>query len=407
MEKNKTALFIMPRSSRDWQGAEGLWITTAGWAAAGERKFGEAYVLTTDRAAKPDEVVKYPLGKGEEKVISPYKKIAKFFPKEIITLVNDIFLWRTSRRSENFQFPFPRGNNKMVLVWEQHDFFPGHGYKLAKKFNVPFVIYVHAPQVWEAQKWGVKRPLWGKILEGIESRNLKRADVVACVSIQVAKKIISMGVKEENIIISPMAVDPFLYLDLETNDIEKEYNLRDKFVIGWTGSFRSFHGLERLIETFKKVYKQMPNAHLFLVGDGEEMEKIKMMVKQYNLDDAVSFPGRMSFERMTKFVHVFDVAILSARTAEDFHYSPLKLREYLKAGKATLAPNAGEVPQTFKNNIHLKLYELDDVEGTVRMLIELSQQPELRKRLGAEGRKFILENGTWDVELNKVMRKLS
>lgn len=405
--KNSVAYFIMPRTSRDWKGAEGLWITTAGWAAAGERMFGESFVLTTDRAAKPSEVVKYPLGKNKVTKASPLKKMARYFPQEVITFVNDFLLWRTSKKTENYQYAFPGIEKPVAVVWEQHDFFPGNGYKLARKYNAPFVVYVHAPQVWESQKWGVKRPIWGSLLEKMEARNLRRADAVACVSFQVAEKLKSMGLEEKKIIISPMAVDPYLYLDLDTAEIEEKYNLKNKYVIGWTGSFRSFHGIERLVETFHKVRQQLHNAHLFLVGDGEEMEKIKRLVKDYGIEDAVSFPGRMSFKRMTKFVHVFDIAILSARSASDFHYSPLKLREYLKAGKATLAPNAGEVPQIFTDDVHLKLYELEDIGGTAKLLIDLLTRPDLRKNLGEAGRKFILENGTWDVELKKVMQRLN
>ncbi|WP_324719189.1 glycosyltransferase family 4 protein [Salinimicrobium sp. HB62] len=405
--KDSVAYFVMPRSSTDWKGAEGLWITTAGWAAAGERIFGESYVLTTDRAEKPSEVVKYPLGKNGVTNTSPLKKMARFFPLEIITFVNDFLLWRTSKKTDNYRYAFPGLEKPVAMVWEQHDFFPGNGYKLAKKFKAPFVIYVHAPQVWESHKWGVKRPFWGKILEKMESRNLKRADAVACVSSQVAEKLESMGVEKKKIIISPMAVDPFLYRDLDTSDIVKEYNLKNKLVIGWTGSFRSFHGVERLVETFRIVKQELANAHLFLVGDGEEMNKIKKLVKEYDIEDAVSFPGRVSFKRMTEFVHVFDVAILSARSASDFHYSPLKLREYLKAGKATLAPNAGEVPQIFTDNVHLKLYELEDIEGTAKLQIDLLLQPQLREELGEAGRQFILENGTWDVELKKVMLRIN
>ena len=64
MKKAKNSLFIMPRSSEARRGAEALWITVAGWAAAAERKFGKAYVLTTDRIATPTEVLKYPLEIG-------------------------------------------------------------------------------------------------------------------------------------------------------------------------------------------------------------------------------------------------------------------------------------------------------------------------------------------------------
>lgn len=406
MENNETALFVMPRSSRDWKGAEGLWITTAGWAAAGQRMFGNSYVLTTDRVAEPEEVVKYPLTGSGPTTNSLLKRISKFFPKVAVSLVNDILLWKTSQKKDRYNYEIPGTENGVRLVWEQHDFFPGNGYELSKKYNAPFVIYVHAPQVWEAKKWGVNRPGWGRILEKMETKSLKRADYVACVSSQVADKLQEMGIPRDKILVSPMAVDAHLYSNLDSEDIKLEYDLKGKLVIGWTGSFRSFHGVDILVKIFKKVHQEIPNSHLLLVGDGEEMEEIKALVHELNLENAVSFPGRMSFLRMTKFVNTFDIAILSARKASEFHYSPMKLREYLKAGKATLAPNAGEIPQMFKDDVHLKLYEVGDIDGTAKKLINLYNDREKREYLGQQGREFILKNGTWDVELKKLMERL-
>lgn len=54
------------------------------------------------------------------------------------------------------------------------------------------------------------------------------------------------------------------------------------------------------------------------------------------------------------------MAFVSARTLKGFHYSPLKLREYLAAGKQAFAPNAGEIPSLFKDELHLKLFEPGD-----------------------------------------------
>ena len=406
--KNKgVALFVMPRSSRDWKGAEGLWITTAGWAAAAKRKFDNAYVLTTDRIASPDEAVKYPITEDKAGTAKPpVKKLSSFVPNTIINLMKDFLLWKSSKNKQSFNYVIPDVENGVSLVWEQHDLFPGNGYEMAKKYNAPFAIYVHAPQVWESQKWGVKRPIWGKMLEKMEAKSLQRADHIACVSQQVADKLEEMGIPKEKILVSPMAMDPYLYTDLNVEDIQQEYKLKEKFVIGWTGSFRSFHGVDLLVKAFKKVHDKIPNAHLLLVGDGKQIEEIQELTRDLGLADAVSFPGRMSFERMTKFVNTFDLAVLSASKSSDFHYSPMKLREYLKAGKPTLAPRAGEIPNIFTDDVHLKLYSVGDVEETAQHIIDLYNNPEKRKDLGEKGKEFIVKNGTWDVELEKLMSKI-
>jgi len=405
MKKAKISLFIMPRSSEAWRGSEALWITVAGWAAAAERKFGKAYVLTTDRVAAPKEVLKYPLGKVPQISKSGSKKLSSFLPTILITLIKDILLWKSSMNSNHFNYELPDFENGVSLVWEQHDFFPGIGYKLAKKHNVPFVIYVHAPQVWEAAKWGVKRPIWGKLLEKMETKSLKRADIVGCVSQQVADKLKRMGIPENKILVSPMAVDAHLFSKANSWHIIEDYNLKDKFILGWTGSFRSFHGLDILLHVFKKVHESINSSRLVLVGDGFEMENIVKLTNDLGIKDAVVFTGRKSFPEIPDYVDAFDLAIVSARRASDFHYSPLKLREYLGAGKATLAPNAGEIPRMFQDDIHLKLYNVGDIEGTAQKIIELYNDQEKRNLIAIRGKEYILKNGTWDVELEKLMNK--
>ena len=406
MDKDRTALFVMPRSSRDWKGAEGLWITTAGWAAAAQRRFGKAYVLTTDHVAKPEEVVKYPLEKAEVNQKSTLKKISRFFPNVIVNLVNDVLLWKSNKSKLNFKYKIPVVKDEVALVWEQHDIFPGIGYKLAKRYTVPYVVYVHAPAIWEAKKWGVKRPIWGNLLERMEARAIKRADFVACVSDSVSVKLEEMGIPQEKILVSPMAMDPYLYTDIDTSDIIEKEGLKDKFVVGWTGSFRSFHGVDLLVEAFGDFHKMAPDSHLLLVGDGLEIDKTKALVKKLGLEKSVSFPGRMSFRRMTEYINTFHLAVLSASKASEFHYSPMKLREYLKAGKATLAPRTGEIPKIFTDGIQLRLYDVEKIDDMTVIMLELYKTQSTREDLGRDGKKFILQHGTWDVELGKLMTKV-
>lgn len=405
VKTSKVALLVMPRSSSAWNGSEALWITVAGWASAAQRKFGKALVLTTDKISSPLETYGYPIKRAKNQRNKGFR-MASILPAILVSFLKDIWLWKSSMNKSHYNYEIPADLGEVALVWEHHDLFPGIGYKLTKKYNAPYVVYVHAPQIWEAKKWGVKRPLWGRILEKVESRNLKRADIVACVSEQVSEKLIEMGIPKEKILVSPMAVDAQLFEGINSEEISEKYKLNDKFVIGWIGSFRSFHGLDLLVEVFKLVHEKIKNARLVLVGDGIEKEKIAKLVIQLGLEDVVVFAGKKSFLEIPAYVDSFDVAVVSARSEDDFHYSPLKLREYLGAGKATLAPNAGEIPNKFIDDLQLMLYKVGDISGTAEKIIKLSCDEEKRNKLGMAGKKHILLTSTWDMELDKIYAKI-
>jgi glycosyltransferase involved in cell wall biosynthesis len=407
VENKKSALFIMPRSSSSWNGAEALWITVGGWAVAAERKFHRSWVITTDRITSPEDVLSYPIRKIEVK--HDFAGRFRFVPQWIKTILKDVLLFRQRNRKDYDTSMW--NNEQMAFVWEQHDLFSGPGRKIAKMLGVPFVLYVHAPVVWEGAKWGVKRPLWGFFLEFFyENKSLRHADLVACVSDSVASKLVKMGVSQAKIIVSPMSVDPTRFSTagngVTTNILIEKYQLRDKFIIGWTGSFRCFHGLDSLLRVVYLIVKKIPKVTLMLVGDGSERKALEQLARTLGIMDNVIFVGKVAFTDIPKYVSGFDIAVVSAGSATDFHYSPLKLREYLVAQKATLAPRAGEIPLIFKDEQQLLLYEVGNERNMEDQLLRLIEDPLLRTRLGEQGRRQILNTGTWDYELSKVISVL-
>ena len=257
--------------------------------------------------------------------------------------------------------------------------------------------------VWGAHKSGVQNNHWGILLKKWEAIFPKKADLVAVVSEEVKLKVIEMGVSPLKIFISPMAVDARLFLERknEAGNLRKDLNLEGKFVIGWTGSFRSFHGLDHVLQAFNILSREYPDLMLLLVGDGAEKEKHINLVKQMKLQDKVIFTGRKSFIEIPGYVAVFDLAVVSAGTANGFHYSPLKLREYMIAGKAVLAPNAGEIPEIFKDGVNLKLFEAGQIESLIAGMEFYISHPQLKEEISENGKKIVLSTSTWEVELEK------
>ena len=240
-------------------------------------------------------------------------------------------------------------------------------------------------------------------MEKWEAASLKKADFVAVVSEEVKQKVIEMGVSPLKVFISPMAVDARLFLERENEarDLRRELNLEGKFVIGWTGSFRSFHGLDHVIQAFNILSRKHPELMLLLVGDGAEKEKYINLVLQMKLQDKVIFTGRKSFIEIPGYVAVLDLAVVSASSANGFHYSPLKLREYMVAGKPVLAPNAGEIPKIFNDGVNLKLFEAGQVESLIAGMEFYISNPQLKEEISENGKKIVLSTSTWEVELEK------
>lgn len=404
MKRNKCGIFIVPRSSYAWKGNEAGWITTAGWAAAGQELWGEALVTTTDGVFSPQSAMLFPRKAQESQERSKLGAFRKLVPEVAITAIKDFNL----KRSKPAIWPIEQNGalegRDVKMVWQRHDLFAGPGRKLADKYKVPLVTNVEALAVWEAKKWGVKRPFWGNWLEKkVEAESLKQSDLISCVSQEVKDKVVSMGIPEEKVIITPNRVDSTLFHPkVDGSSIEKEYNLKGKLVLGWTGSFRGFHALDHVVSAFDMIHKKHPNTVLMLVGDGLEFEPVKEMLSERNLSDAVIMPGRKKFNEIPQFVANFDISVVSARSAEGFHYSPLKLREYMASGKPVVAPNAGDLPDIFSDGRDLLLYEAGNVESLAERILLLIEDKSKHEELSKNAEKWFQNEGAWVHELKKV-----
>ena len=74
-------------------------------------------------------------------------------------------------------------------------------------------------------------------------------------------------------------------------NLRKELDVEDNFVIGHVGRFNFQKNHEFLIDVFAEVKKQKSNAVLVLIGKGELEERVKEKVKTLGLEDSVMLLG--------------------------------------------------------------------------------------------------------------------
>lgn len=61
------------------------------------------------------------------------------------------------------------------------------------------------------------------------------------------------------------------------------------FVIGHVGRFHAVKNHKKLVKVFYEVFKQNDNAHLIMIGEGEEKSKIKKLVDNLGIKNNVTF----------------------------------------------------------------------------------------------------------------------
>ncbi|UII24841.1 glycosyltransferase family 4 protein [Fulvivirga maritima] len=366
--------------------ADAVWVTIANWAEGLEDRYGDAEVIAGESSYSSEEIRNrcFVLSNSNKKTISPLRKT--YIAKLLEILVKDIRWFREDRKV--LSVTVDKFKN-VPFVWQHHDLFQTQGLRIAKKLGVPSVLFVDAPYVWESKKWGVHRFGWEWFSKRWGDANpCKQADLVLAVSEEVKQAVLALGVDEKKVIVTPCTVSAKRFDNVDGNEVRHSLGLKDDFVIGWVGSFRKFHSLDLLIESFKGVATQLPQAKLLLVGDGPERAAIQEMVKQMGLHDKVIFTGNIPHKDVNSYIKAFDISILPSKSTEGFHYSPLKLREFFAAGVPVIASAVGDVKKVIMESEGGWLVSPGSKDSISEMILKMESNREAVKVASSNARNY-------------------
>jgi len=258
---------------------------------------------------------------------------------------------------------------------------------------------VPATLVWERERWGITRPRWADALERVgEQRALRETDLVACGSTAVVEEVTRMGVPEDRTIVTPTGVDLSLFDRVgDAGALRARLGLDGQFVVGWVGSFRRLHAIEQAIE----ATAGLEGATLLLVGDGPERPRIEELARARKVP--VVFTGTVPHDELPLHLAVMDAALVVAAPDAAFHYSPLKLAEYLAAGLPVVAPRVGQPAVRLVDGVDALLVDAGDVPAIGAALRVLRDDPARRAEIGRAARATAEANWSWDDQVRRVI----
>ena len=379
-------------------------VIEAAWLAAGElssavgARLGGAEVLSPSGLLSPEQV----MGLSVRGTTQPNttRLMVRALPPLARTVLAEVRAWDRARRMRNLaRLTTGRPYRLVIQLHRRHH---DCGLVVARSAKVPFVLRVEALEVREEEAWGVHRPVWGKFAERWgEIRIIKQADLVVVVSEVLDAQLAEAGVEGNRRIVVPNGVDLDLFSPGERDaDLLPTYGLEGRFLVGWVGGFRPFHGLEAIPAIANRLRAEVPEAVLCLVGTGPERDSIARRTR--GMEDVVRFIGPVAHDDVPRWIRSFDACLLLA-SSSDFHYSPLKLYEYMGCGRPMVAADVGEVSTVIRDGQDGLLVPPDDPGAVVSAIARLAEDRGLRERLGAEARRTAVRCGSWDARAEALL----
>ena len=206
-----------------------------------------------------------------------------------------------------------------------------------------------------------------------------------------------MGVPEARTIITPTGADLRLFENVgDEGPLRHRLGLDGQFVVGWVGSFRPFHA----IETPSTQWSASKARTLLLVGDGPERPRIEALARSRNV--TAVFTGTVAHDQLPLYLATMDAALVTASRDASFHYSPLKLAEYLAAGLPVVAPGWANRLLRLVDGVDAVFVDAGDVPAITAALRDLRDDPVRRAAISRAARAAARANWSWDDQVRRI-----
>jgi glycosyltransferase involved in cell wall biosynthesis len=184
-------------------------------------------------------------------------------------------------------------------------------------------------------------------------------------------------------------VIPFYGVDQNENEIEK--NKDDKSIV-YLGTLIRERKLDFLIRVLKNILKSEKQAKLIFVGEGENPEDEKFLLREAKLqqvEHAVIFTGYLPMSEAWEYIRKASVCVSPYFPTQILlSTSPTKLIEYMAMGKAVVGndhPEQSLVIAESQGGICTPWSEVEFANAVVYLL----KHPQIAKEMGIKGRTYV------------------
>jgi glycosyltransferase involved in cell wall biosynthesis len=305
--------------------------------------------------------------------------------------------WR-GRASKLMQWPSFARRVEEVARAEAADLIHAHGIfyvglaarRAARKLDIPWVYEVRS--VWEDNAvlhgvYGKRSPILA-IIRGLENRATKSATAVTTICDGLRVELIARGVDPAKITLAPNAVIPDSGMGLRAED--------GTFRIGYVGGIAKTEGLDLILRAAALSRETIPELRVLIVGGGGELEKLRALAKDLNLEDICELPGPVPPEKVGEAyrrIDLFIVPRVRGRVTEIV--TPLKPLEAMNNGCLVAVSELGGLLELVEPGRTGLAFEPENAGALSELIERVHSNSDDFEAIRAAGRDWVRRERNW------------
>ena len=260
----------------------------------------------------------------------------------------------------------------------------------------PFVLEIR--DIWPesiAAVGAMKEGLAYHFLQWLEKRMYLAATKIVTVGEGYKARILERAPQLNNITVITNGVSEKLFRPRPKDaSFLAEWQLQNRFVCSYIGTIGMAHGLEIVVKAARRL-KEMDRHDIafLLVGDGANRAPLEQQIRDEQLEDWVTFTGRLPKEKMSTVLASSDAVLVHLSGCDLFEtVIPSKIFETMAMNRPLIMGVRGEAATITAASGSALEIEPDNDEQLVEAVRQLADNPQLVQQLSASGREFVLAN---------------
>jgi len=306
--------------------------------------------------------------KGAAVHLSAMRKAFRQLGAEV-TEVDESDEWQTGKR---LQQVFKR--TPINMIYERYSLGRSTAARFASRWNIPYTLEVNSLLAEEQARWrGVEEIEKDKAEDRV---TFGAASFICAISSQVSDYVLARGGRDDTICVCPNGIDGSLFklgVDDEGRLLCKPPP--DRFVLGFHGRERPWHGFEMLADVTRTLLERHHPVHLFVIGNGEFKQLSRLPSGSYTRKEWTEH------EELPAYVSTFHALPLTYSPQAPCYFSPLKLMEGMACGVVPLVPMLGDLPEVVEDGVNGLVYPAGDSEALIERLVSLIGNRDLHREM--------------------------
>lgn len=264
-------------------------------------------------------------------------------------------------------------------------------YPLLRELNIPYVVHFHGADITSSLHDAEYRKELIEVFTGTKA--------IVCASHHIRRLLVLEGADNDRI-----------------HTIEHGINLENITPLAWSerenntpsivflGRFTPKKHPVALVEAFRLVHEEIPEARLTMIGDGPELQRVKERISKYKLDKYISLPGALERPEALSIVNQHWVYAQHSVTSirGDQEGFGISLAEAAALGLPVVSTWHNGIPEQVIDGETGYLVNEHDFESMAKKLIELLCDPEICQKMGNAGSVRVAEKYQIDRRINQL-----